>query len=125
MASSGNFQNTFRTGYTLRVEWSVTSQSIEDNTSTLSVTAYLVSGGSSYIINSSASKTVKLVINGSTYTKSAAGLANLTGNQKKALFTKVVTITHNADGTKSIPIYCEFDLDVTLSGTTFVNRAFF
>ena len=90
MASSGNFQNTFRTGYTLRVEWSVTSQSIEDNTSTLSVTAYLVSGGSSYIINSSASKTVKLVINGSTYTKSAAGLANLTGNQKKALFTKVV-----------------------------------
>lgn len=117
MASSGSFQNTWRTGYTLRVEWKINSQSIENNTSSITVTAYLVSSGSSYIINSDANKTLNLVINGTTYTKSAAGLASLTGGQKKALFSKTVTISHNADGTKSVPIYCSFDIKVTLSGT--------
>ncbi len=117
MASSGNFQNTFRTGYTLRVEWKINSQSIENNTSSVTVTAYLVSSGSSYVINSSASKTVSLTINGTTYTKTAAGLASLSGNQKKSLFAKTVTITHASDGTKSIGISCAFDLEVTLSGT--------
>lgn len=119
MASSGNFQNTFRTGYTLRVEWKINSQSIEDNTSSVTVTAYLVSSGSSYVINSSAEKTVKLIINGTTYTKTAKSLANLSGGQKKSLFSKTVTISHNSDGTKSIPIYCTFGIAVTLSGTYF------
>lgn len=119
MASSGSFQNAFRTGYALRVEWKINSQSIDDNTSSVTVTAYLVSSGSSYIINSSASKTVNLVINGTTYTKTANNLASLSGGQKKSLFSKTVTIAHNADGTKSIPIYCTFGIAVTLSGTYF------
>lgn len=119
MASSGYFQNAFRTGYALRVEWKINSQSIEDNTSSVTVTAYLVSSGSSYVINSSAEKTVKLIINGTSYSKSAKSLANLSGGQKKSLFSKTVTISHNSDGTKSIPIYCTFGLEVTLSGTYF------
>lgn len=117
MASSGNFQNAFRSGYALRVEWEINSQSIENNTSSVTVTAYMVSSGSSYVINSSASKTVNLTINGTTYTKTATGLANLSGGQKKSLFAKTVTITHASDGTKSIGISCSFDLEVTLSGT--------
>lgn len=117
MASSGSFRNDFRTGYHLLVEWKVDNRSIENNTSSVIVTAYLVSEGSSYIINSSAEKTVKLIIDGTTYTKTAKGLANLAGNQKKSLFSKTVTIAHNADGTKSFPIYCTFGLKVTLSGT--------
>lgn len=120
MASSGSFQNVFRAGYTLRVEWKInTPQSIENNSSSLTVTAYLVSGGSSYTINSSASKTVKLTINGTTYTKSANGLASLSGSQKKSLFSKTVTIAHGSDGSKSVAISCAFDLAVTLSGTYF------
>lgn len=117
MADSGSFQNTFRTGWTLRVEWKTNSQSIDNNSSSVTVTAYLVSGGSSYTISSSAEKTVDLVINGTTYTKTASGLANLSGNQKKALLSKTVTIAHNADGSKSFPIYCSFGINVTLSGT--------
>ena len=116
MAKEGSFQNAFRTGYALRVEWKVNSQSVADNTSNVTVTAYLVSSGSVYIINSSANKTVKLIINGTTYTKTASGLANLTGGQKKALFSKTVTIPHNADGTKTFTMYCTFDMEVTLSG---------
>lgn len=119
MASSGSFQNTFRTGYTLRVEWKTNSQSIADNTSNITVTAYLVSSGSSYTINSSASKTVRLYINGTTYTKTAAGLASLSGGQKKSLFSKTVTVAHKADGTKEVGIDCIFDIEVTLSGTYF------
>ena len=117
MASSGNFQNAFRSGYTLRVEWVVNSQSIENNTSNVTVTAYLVSSGSSYVINSSAEKTVKLTIDGTTYTKTAKGLASLSGGQKKSLFAKTVTISHTSDGSRSISISCSFDLEVTLSGT--------
>lgn len=117
MASNGSFQNAFRSGYTLRVEWVINSQSIADNTSNVTVTAYLVSSGSSYVINSSATKEVRLYINGTKYTKSASGLASISGGQKKSLFAKTVTIAHNSDGSKSINLSCEFDIEVTLSGT--------
>ncbi len=117
MASSGGFQNAFATGYTLRVEWKVNSQSNTANNSSMTVTAYLVSGGASYTISSSVSKTISLVINGVTYTKSATGLASLNGNQKKELFSKTVTIPHNTDGTKSVAISCAFGIEVTLSGS--------
>ena len=117
MADSGSFQNAIRTGYTLRVEWETTSQSVANNTSTVQVRAYLVSGGSSYTISSSATKEVRLTINGTTYSKSEAGLASLSGNQKKLLFSKSVTVTHASNGAKSIEISCAFDIEVTLSGT--------
>jgi hypothetical protein len=117
MASSGSFENAFRSGYTLLVEWKINSQNIENNTSSVTVTAYLESGGSSYVINSSAEKTVRLYINGTTYTHSATNLAKLSGGQKKQLYTKTVTISHASDGTKKINLACEFDLEVTLSGT--------
>lgn len=119
MASSGSFQNTFATGYTLRVEWKTNSQSIEYNSSNITVTAYLVSSGSSYTINSTGTKTVKLYINGETYTKSAAGLASLSGGQKKELYSKTVNIGHGADGSKSIKIACDFGIAVALSGTSY------
>lgn len=117
MASSDYFVNNFRTGYSLRLEWEIESQSIEKNTSTMTATVYLVSHGSSYTINSSAAKTVTLTINGTTYTKTAKYLASLSGNQKKALFSKTVTITHASDGTKEVEVACSFGLKVTLSGT--------
>lgn len=117
MASSGSFQNAFHTGYTLRVEWTTNSQSIGSNTSTVQVNAYLISGGGSYTINSSVEKTVRLKIDGTTYTKSATNLASLSGSEKKLLFSKTVTIKHSADGTKSLALACEFDIEVTLGGT--------
>ena len=117
MPNSGSFENAFKSGYKLIVEWAIDSQSIDNNTSSLTVTAYLQSTGSSYYINSSAEKTVRLYINGTTYTYSATNLAKLTGGQKKKLYSKTVTITHTSDGTKSVNLACEFDIEVTLSGT--------
>ena len=118
MASSGSFQNTFQTGYALRVEWEVNSQSVANNTSSMTVTAFLVSLGSSYTINSNYSKDVSLSINGTTYTDKISD-GKLTGNQKRQIMTKTVTITHNVDGTKSVALRCSIGLKATLSGTYF------
>lgn len=116
MASSGTINNTFRTGYAIRVTWSVTSQDIANNTSTVTANVQLVSLGSSYTINSSATKSGSLTVNGTKYnfTFSAA----LSGNQVKTIYTKTgIVIPHNSDGTKTCAFSCTAGIAVTLSGT--------
>lgn len=118
MASSGSFENGFQTGYALRVEWGINSQSVANNQSNITVTAFLVSKGSSYTINSSYPKTVKLIINGTTYTSTISN-GSLSGNQKRQIAKKTVNITHNTDGTKSITLKASIKLNATLSGEEF------
>ncbi len=117
MATSGNFEKTITSWLKLRVEWVANSQNTATNKTNLTVTAYLVSTASNGVINSSASKTVNLTINGTTYSKTAAGLAKISGSQKKQLFSKTVDVAHNANGTKSCSISCSFGIQVTLGGT--------
>lgn len=117
MATSGNFQKAITSWLNLRVEWVANSQNVSTNKTNLTVTAYLVSTASNGVINSSASKTVSLTINGTTYSYSAAGLAKISGSQKKKLFSKTVDVAHNANGTKSCSISCSFGIQVTLGGT--------
>lgn len=118
MALSGNFQNVFQTGYALRVEWAINSQNIAANTSNITVKAFLVSLGNSYVINSNYSKTVNLIINGTTYTSTISN-GSLTKNQKRQIMAKTVDITHTADGSKSITLRASIGLKATLSGTYF------
>ena len=115
MASSGTIQAAIRTGYRIQIAWEVTGQSVANNTSTVTAKVQLVSTGSSYTINSSASKSGSLTINGTKYnfTFSAA----LSGNQTKTIFTKPVTISHASDGTKTCSFSCVAGIDVTLGGT--------
>lgn len=116
MASSGTINNTFRTGYAIRITWTVTSQDISTNASTVTATVQLVSLGSSYTINSSATKSGSLTVNGTRYdfTFSAA----LSGNQAKTIFTKTgIVVPHNSDGTKTCAFSCTAGIAVTLSGT--------
>lgn len=115
IASSGTINNTFRTGYAIRIVWSVSTQDIAANTSTVTASVQLVSLGSSYNIVSSASKTGSLTINGVSYSFSFN--ASLSGNQTKTLFTKTVKIAHNSDGTKTCSMSCNAGINVTLSGT--------
>lgn len=118
MAKSGYFENNFVTGYKLRVEWSVGSQSVVDNTSSLTVTAFLVSLGSSYAITSNYPKDMKMTIDGTVYTGQIS-TATLSGNQKRQIMTQTVTVKHNADGTRSVPISFGLYLYATLSGVKF------
>ena len=51
MATTGTIQKDIRTGYRLQIVWTVDSQSVANNTSTITVKVQLVSTGSSYTIN--------------------------------------------------------------------------
>lgn len=119
MAKTGTISNTFRTGYAIRVVWEVTSQSVANNTSSVTAKVQLVSLGSSYTINSSASKSGTLTINGTKY--SFTFTAQLSGNQTKTIYTKSVTVHHNSDGTKTCAFSATAGINVTLSGTYWGN----
>lgn len=119
MATSGTIQQAIRTGYRLQIAWTVGSQSVANNTSSVTAKVQLVSTGSSYTINSSASKSGSLTINGTKYTFSFT--AALSGNQTKTLFTKTVTVSHNSDGTKTCSFSATCGINVTLSGTYYGN----
>lgn len=119
MATSGTIQEAIRTGYRLQIAWTVDSQSVANNTSTVTAKVQLVSTGSSYTINSSASKSGSLTINGTKYTFNFT--ASLSGNQTKTLFTKTVTVAHAANGSKTCSFSATCGINVTLSGTYYGN----
>ncbi len=119
MATSGTIQQAIRTGYRLQIAWTVDSQSVANNTSTVTAKVQLVSTGSSYTINSSATKSGSLTINGTQYTFTFT--AALSGNQTKTLYTKTVTVSHSADGTKTCSFSATCGINVTLSGTYYGN----
>lgn len=119
MASSGTITEAIRTGYQLKIAWEVGSQSVANNTSSVTVKVQLVSTGASYTINSTASKSGSVTINGTKYTFSFT--AGLSGNQTKTLYTKTVTVSHSADGTKTCSFSATCGINVTLSGTYYGN----
>lgn len=119
MASSGTIQEAIRTGYRLQIAWSVGSQSVANNTSSVTVKVQLVSTGSSYTINSSATKNGSVTINGTKY--SFTFTAALSGNQTKTLYTKTVTVAHASNGTKTCSFSATCGINVTLSGTYYGN----
>ncbi len=115
MAASGTIQAAIRTGYRIQIAWTVDSQSVANNTSTVTAKVQLVSTGSSYTINSTASKSGSLTINGTKY--SFTFTAALSGNQTKTIYTKTVNVAHNANGTKTCAFAATAGINVTLSGT--------
>lgn len=125
MALSGNGESIFsyggntHSGYSVGIDWKVNSQSASSNSSDVTVSMYIKSNGSYYTISSSATKSFKLVINGTTY--SASGTVGLSANQKKVLFTKKVNVPHNSDGSKTCAMSCTAGVDVTLSGKKYVS----
>lgn len=119
MAETGTIQQAIRTGYRLQIAWTVNSQSVANNTSTVTAKVQLVSTGSSYTINSSASKSGSLTINGTKYTFNFT--AALSGNQTKTIFQKQVTVAHAANGTKTCAFSATAGINVTLSGTYYGN----
>ena len=119
MAASGTITQAIRTGYQLKIAWSVGSKSVANNTSSVTVKVQLVSTGSSYTINSSATKSGSVTINGTKYTFSFT--AALSGNQTKTLYTKTVTVAHASDGTKTCSFSATCGINVTLGGTYYGN----
>lgn len=115
MATSGSFYSQFGTNgaYRIVLEWVRNSVNIANNTSNVTVTAYLQSTGSSYTINSSVTKYGAMDIAGSNFDFSFS--AALSGNQKKQIYTKTMDIYHNADGTRSFTISVSATIGITFS----------
>ncbi|MCS1351142.1 phage tail domain-containing protein [Mechercharimyces sp. CAU 1602] len=114
MATSGTLTKSIETrswggGYRLRLVWSAT-QSETNNTSTITAKLYWESLHSSFDIQSSATKTCKIGINGSSDYHRAAGMANLSGGQIKKIHEWRKTVIHKSDGTKTVPFDCYIDL---------------
>lgn len=119
MASSGTINNTFRTGYAIRILWDIDSQDIIHNTSTVTARVQLVSLGSTYNIISSVTKYGSLTIDGVPY--NFTFMASLTGGQTKTLYTKTVTIAHGSDGSKTCAFSTTCGINVTLTNVYWGN----
>lgn len=115
MATSGSNYSTFGTNsmYRFYIAWTRDSYNIANNTSTVTVRAYIQSMGSSYTINSSAAKSGSMTINGSTY--SFTFYCGVSGNGTREVFSKQVTIAHNADGTKSFNMSATGTIGISFS----------
>ena len=109
MALSGSFSGSILSGnYKLRVDWAAT-QNVANNTSKITCTMYLVQA-SSRDDNST-------TINGTKYTWASPSISNSGGKTTKLGTVTSGSITHNADGTKSVAISATFNLEATISGT--------
>lgn len=116
MALSGTFYNNVGKHWRLQVEWSAT-QNVTANTSTITANMYWIGLTSYSATYTSTTKDGAIVIDGTTYTFSGAGLAKLSSGQKKLIATKSKTVTHGSDGSKRISLGGYFDVDLTLDGT--------
>lgn len=87
-----------------------TSTSAANNTSTLSIKLVLKRP---YSISSSATKTAKCTINGTTYSWSGT----IGGSGDKTLISQTQTVKHNDDGTKTINISASITLEITWDGS--------
>lgn len=88
-----------------------TATSTANNTSTLSIKLVLKRPSS---ISSSATKSAKCTVNGTTYTWSGT----IGGSGDKTLISKTLTVAHNADGSKTINLSASITLDISWSGTS-------
>lgn len=114
MATSGSKSVALTSWDTLKFSWTATSQSVENNTTTVSWKMELVSGSSGQIV-SSTSKAWEVTVNGIKHSGNASvGIGN---NQTKTLASGVTTITHNNDGSKTFAYAFSQRFDITFSGT--------
>lgn len=112
MALSGTISTSLR-GRVYKIVWSA-SQSVTNNTSTITCKHYLVNDA-----------TFSLYINGRTNSCTVGGVEksfssssiSTSGGSSIHLGTTTHTVSHNADGTKSVTIKGVFNIQATLSGT--------
>ena len=115
MARSGSKSITFTSWDTLRFSWEVTSQSVANNTSTLSWKLELISGDYG-ALESTAQKDYSVTINNETISgKTTIGIGN---NATKILASgSGLIVPHNADGTKVFSFSFVLDFDITFDRT--------
>lgn len=96
------------------------TQNISTNKTPVYFVARLTNTNGSGWISTSAAKDWSGKINGSSAGSGTYGLNIASGTTTKNLFTSnTVNVTHDSDGTKKITISCTFEVNATISGTTY------
>ena len=112
MAISGSKSVAVTTWDTLKFTWTEKSQSIPNNTTTISWTLQLIATSSGYI-SSTASKEWSVTVNGTKY--SGTNTVGINNNSTKTLASGTTTIAHNADGTKTFNYSFSQQFDITFN----------
>ena len=120
MATSGSSSVTVTSWDTLKFSWEATSQSIANNTTTISWKMQLVSGSSGRI-DSSASKNWSVTVNGTKY--SGTNTVGIAANTTKTLASGTTTIAHNSNGTKTFSYSFSQEFGITFSGTNIGTKS--
>lgn len=114
MATSGSKSIAVTSHDTLKFSWSLSSQSVADNTSKVTWKMQLISDGYGKI-SSTASKSWSVTVNGTKYSGSnTVGIAN---NTTKTLASGTTTIAHGSDGTKTFSYSFSQEFAITFSGS--------
>lgn len=113
MATSGSKSVKVTDWNTLYFSWQEKSQSVENNSTTISWRMYHTATSDGYIA-SGVQKSWSVTVNGTTYSgKNSVGIDN---NTTRTLAEGTTTITHNADGTKSFSYSFTQEYEITFNG---------
>jgi hypothetical protein len=114
MATSGSKSVKVTDWDTLKFSWSQKSQSVANNTTTISWKLELISGSDGRI-ESGTTKTWTVVVNGTKYTgKVSIAIGN---NTTRTLASGETTIAHNSDGSKTFSYSFAQVFEITFSGS--------
>ena len=120
MASSGSTSVTVTSWDTLKFSWSEQSQSVADNTTTITWKLELVAGTYGRI-SSSVSKSWSVTVNGTSYSgKNSIAISNDT---TKTLASGTTTIPHNSDGTKSFSYSFTQTFNITFNDASIGSKS--
>lgn len=120
MATSGSKSVTVTSWDTLKFSWEETSQSVANNTTTISWKMQLIAGSSGKI-SSSASKDWSVTVNGTKY--SGTNTVGISNSTTKTLASGSTTIKHNADGTKTFSYSFSQEFGITFSGSSIGTKS--
>lgn len=113
MASSGSGTHAFAR-HRLIYEWNIATQSIPNNTSTITCKVFLQSVDQYGAMYAPAVNQGYVILNGER--KNFTATSDLSAFQKKLLFAANWVVGHNADGTKDFKVTCSYNVNVTFNG---------
>ena len=120
MATSGSTSVKVTNWNTLKFSWEVTSQSVVNNTSTVSWKLQLIADSDGRI-DSSASKKWSVTVNGTEYSgTNTVGIAN---NETKTLASGTTTIAHASNGTKTFSYSFSQQFSITFDGSSIGTKS--
>ena len=120
MATSGSKSVTVTSWDTLKFSWWEDHQSIESNQTTIGWRLDLIAGSSGRI-DSSASKSWSVTVNGKTY--SGTNTIGISNNSTKMLANGYTDILHNSDGTKTFSYSFSQQFSITFSGSSIGTKS--